>query len=181
CTESTVAPRSYLFGCRGDRDFVLNWREARFLLSRINCLPQLFTLTTTKDKLSTSTLDNKALASIRQAIATFLQRCDLQYMPVTLDEEFLNFRHIRSPPRPFDQMWICLHTAVCTTIDDIVGKGQDITHVYRFNERFTSCQPQADPVLSGLYALLRYQDLTLVRTRTFLYILNHSSLHTFTH
>ncbi|OJA08292.1 hypothetical protein AZE42_07812 [Rhizopogon vesiculosus] len=34
-------------------------------------------------------------------------------------------------------------------------KGQDITHVYHFNERFVSCQPQADPVLSGLDVLLR--------------------------
>jgi len=53
------------------------------------------------------------------------------------------------------RMWICLFTAACTTIDDIVDKEQDIGHVYRFNERFANCQPQADPVLSGLDALMR--------------------------
>ncbi|OJA14259.1 hypothetical protein AZE42_06866 [Rhizopogon vesiculosus] len=139
----------------------------------------------TKDNLSTSTLDNKDLASIRQAIATFLQRCDLQYMPVTLDEELyteccqdavdrglpmdgnysirpflavgvaiISNAYAHLPDRS-TRMWICLFTAVCSTIDDVVDKGQDITHVYHFNERFASCQPQADPVLSGLDALLR--------------------------
>ncbi|OJA17958.1 hypothetical protein AZE42_13207 [Rhizopogon vesiculosus] len=98
----------------------------------------------------TTTLDNKALESIHWAIATFLQHCDLQYMPVTLNEEL--YAECRQDAinhgLPMDgnysirlflavgiviisnaythlsdrstRMWICLYTAVVSTMDDIV-------------------------------------------------------------
>ncbi|KAJ8583621.1 terpenoid synthase [Rhizopogon salebrosus TDB-379] len=142
-------------------------------------------MTATEGISYTTTLDNKALASTRQAIATFLQRCSLQYTTVTLDEDVyaeccqeainrglpmdgkysirpflavgvaimsLTYAHL---PDRSTGMWICLYTAVCTCIDDIVDKRQDIAHVYRFNERFATCEPQEDAVLNGLDALLR--------------------------
>ncbi|KAG0703989.1 isoprenoid synthase domain-containing protein [Suillus ampliporus] len=135
--------------------------------------------------LFTSTLDGNVLASIRQAIAGFLQRCGLQYRDIAIDEawyseccqEAINrgypmdgnnsilpymavgvaimsnaYDHL---PDRATKMWICLFTSVSTCIDDMMDRGEDLVHVYRFNERFASCQPQGDPVLSALDALLR--------------------------
>ncbi|KAG1721924.1 isoprenoid synthase domain-containing protein [Suillus lakei] len=53
------------------------------------------------------------------------------------------------------RMWMCLFTAVATRIDDMMVRGEDMAHVYRFNERFVSCQPQGDPVLSALDVIMR--------------------------
>ena len=52
-------------------------------------------------------------------------------------------------------VWISVITAVLFVIDDNIGGAQDIEHVYHFNERFSSCQPQGDPALKALDSLLR--------------------------
>ncbi|KAG0694603.1 hypothetical protein DFH29DRAFT_311954 [Suillus ampliporus] len=135
--------------------------------------------------LSTSTLDGDVLASVRQAIAGFLKRCGLQYMDIAIDEAWyseccqeainrgfpMDGNHSILPymavgvaimsnaydhlPDRATKMWICLFTSVSTCIDDMMDRGEDLAHVYRFNERFASCQPQGDPVLSALDTLLR--------------------------
>jgi len=139
-------------------------------------------LTVTMNNLSTSTLDGKALASIRQSIAGFLQRCGLQYKNITLDEawyseccqEAINRGYPMDSILPYmavgvaimsnaydhlpdraTKMWICLFTAVATCIDDMMDRAEDLVHVYRFNERFMNCQPQEDPVMNALDGLLR--------------------------
>ncbi|KAG0699516.1 isoprenoid synthase domain-containing protein [Suillus ampliporus] len=134
---------------------------------------------------STSTLDSDVLASIRQAVTKFLQRCGLQYMDIAIDEacyseccqEAINRgfpmdgKHSIRPymavgvaimsnayahlPDRATGMWICLFTAVSTCIDDMMDRGEDLVHLYRFNERFANYQPQGDPVLNALDALLR--------------------------
>ncbi|OAX39479.1 terpenoid synthase [Rhizopogon vinicolor AM-OR11-026] len=135
--------------------------------------------------LPTFTLDGNVLPSIRQAVASFYQRCGLKYVEVKLDEtlyteccqEAIN----RGFPmdgnysiRPYlavgvatfcpcytylpsrdTKMWICLLTAVSTCVDDILNRGQDTVDLYHFNERFVNCQPQGDPVLDALDALFR--------------------------
>ncbi|KAG1905331.1 isoprenoid synthase domain-containing protein [Suillus fuscotomentosus] len=134
------------------------------------------------NSLSTSTLDGEVLANIRQSIAEFLQRCGLQYKNVPLDETWYSeccqeatkrgypmdtilpymsvgvaitsnaYGHL--PDRP-TKMWICLFTAVCTCMDDIMISGENLVHLYRFNELFANCQPQGHPVLNALDELLR--------------------------
>ncbi|KAG2368668.1 isoprenoid synthase domain-containing protein [Suillus spraguei] len=137
------------------------------------------------NSLSTHTLDSGVLASIRQAITNFLQRCGLQYTDVTIDEAYYSqccqeainrgfpmdgkysiraymnigvamashgYAHL---PDHAARMWMCLFTAVTTRIDDMMVRGEDMTHVYHFNEQFVNCQPQGDPVLNALDVLLR--------------------------
>ncbi|KAG1760936.1 isoprenoid synthase domain-containing protein [Suillus occidentalis] len=137
------------------------------------------------NRLPTSTLDGGVLPSIRQAIANFLRRCGLQYTDTTIDEAYhseccqeaisrgfpmdgkysiraqmdigvamaaYSFAHL---PDPAARMRICLITAVNARIDDMVVRGEDMVHVYRFNERFVNCQPQGDPILNALDVLLR--------------------------
>lgn len=137
------------------------------------------------DTLSRSTLDGGVLASIRQTIADFLQRCGLQYTDVAIDEEYYSecckeaikrgfpmdgtysireymdvgvllasngYAHL---PDHAARMWMSLFATVTTRIDDMMIKGEDMVHVYHFNERFISCQPQGDPILSALDVLLR--------------------------
>lgn len=53
------------------------------------------------------------------------------------------------------RMWMCLFTAVSTRIDDMMVKGEDMEHVYHFNERFVNCQPQGNPILDALDMVLR--------------------------
>ncbi|KAG2039920.1 terpenoid synthase [Suillus americanus] len=53
------------------------------------------------------------------------------------------------------KMWICLFTAVGMCIDDALNRGQNMDHVYHFNERFSNCQEQGDPVLNAWDVLLR--------------------------
>ncbi|KAG1804669.1 isoprenoid synthase domain-containing protein [Suillus subaureus] len=53
------------------------------------------------------------------------------------------------------KMWICLFTAVGICIDDTLNRGQKMDDVYRFNERFSNCQAQGDPVLNAWDVLLR--------------------------
>ncbi|KAG0699965.1 isoprenoid synthase domain-containing protein [Suillus ampliporus] len=132
---------------------------------------------------STVTLDSDVLASIRQDITNFYQRCGLQYTRVMLDEalyteccqEAMNrgfpmdgqysirpymiigvaminaYAHL---PDRAATMWMCLFTATATCVDDMLGEN-DLVHVYRFNERFASYQPQGNPVLDALDVLLR--------------------------
>jgi len=52
-------------------------------------------------------------------------------------------------------VWIGVISAALLGIDDNLGGAQEIEHVYLFNERFSSCQPQGDPVLKALDSLLR--------------------------
>jgi hypothetical protein len=52
-------------------------------------------------------------------------------------------------------VWIGFFNAVLLGIDDNFGGAQEIEHVYLFNERFASCQPQGDPALKALDSLLR--------------------------
>ncbi|KAG1794416.1 terpenoid synthase [Suillus plorans] len=133
------------------------------------------------NNLSTSTFDSEALAGIRQSVAQFLQRCGLQYKNITLDEAWLSECSKEAINRgyPMDailpymavgvaimsnayihlpdhatKIWICLFTAVCTCIDDMI-KAEDLVHLYRFNERFMNCQPQGHPVMNALDELLR--------------------------
>ncbi|OAX30708.1 hypothetical protein K503DRAFT_870913, partial [Rhizopogon vinicolor AM-OR11-026] len=40
------------------------------------------------------------------------------------------------------KMWICLLVSVSIGIDDYLGGGLDMVHLFSFNERFASCQPQ---------------------------------------
>ncbi|KAG0706252.1 isoprenoid synthase domain-containing protein [Suillus ampliporus] len=134
---------------------------------------------------SVSNLHDDVIASIRQDITNFLQRCGLQYVDVMLDEtlyaeccqEAVNrgfpmdgdnsirpwmvigvammsnpYAHL---PDRATRMWICLLTVVGVYIDDMMNKGKDLVHVYRFNERFTSYQPQGDPVMNAFDALVR--------------------------
>ncbi|KAG1860873.1 isoprenoid synthase domain-containing protein [Suillus subluteus] len=134
------------------------------------------------DNLSTSTLDGEVLASIRQSIAEFFQRCGLQYKNTTLDEawyseccqEAINRGYPMDAILPYmavgvamisnaydhlpdraTKMWICLLTTVCVCIDDTMIRAEYLVHVYRFNERFANCQPQEHPVLNALDGLLR--------------------------
>lgn len=137
------------------------------------------------NRLPTSTLDGGVLTSIRQAIASFLRSCGSQYTDITIDEAYhseccqeainrgfpmdgkysiraymdngvavaaYGYAHL---PDPAARMWLCLFTAVSTRIDDMMIRGEDMAHVYRFNERFVNCQPQGDPVLNALDVLLR--------------------------
>ncbi|KAG2369199.1 isoprenoid synthase domain-containing protein [Suillus spraguei] len=136
----------------------------------------------TMNNLSTaSTLDGEVLASIRQSMAEFLQRCGLQYKNVALDEawycecykEAINrgypmdtilpymtvgvtmmsnaFDHL---PDRATKIWICFFTTLCVCIDDM-KKVEDLAHVYHFNERFANCRPQEHPVMNALDGLLR--------------------------
>ncbi|KAG2137297.1 isoprenoid synthase domain-containing protein [Suillus cothurnatus] len=134
------------------------------------------------NNLPTLTLDGEVLASIRQSIAEFFQRCGLQYKHVTIDEtcysecckEAINRGYPMDAILPYmpigvammsnaydhlpdraTKMWICLMTTVCVCIDDTMIKAEYLAHVYRFNERFTNCQPQGHPVLNALDGLLR--------------------------
>ncbi|KAG2060778.1 terpenoid synthase [Suillus hirtellus] len=134
------------------------------------------------NSLSTSTLDGQVLASIRQSIAEFLQRCGLQYENTTLDEAWhskcsqeaikrgypmdaiLPYMAIGAAvmsnaydhlPDNATKMWICLFTAVGACIDDMMIRAEYIVHVYHFNERFANCQPQGHPVMSAYDGLLR--------------------------
>lgn len=50
---------------------------------------------------------------------------------------------------------MCLFTVVSARIDDMMVRGEDMVHVYRFNERFVNCQPQGDPILHAFDVLLR--------------------------
>ena len=52
-------------------------------------------------------------------------------------------------------VWIGVISAILLGIDDNLRGAQEIEHVYLFNERFASCQPQGDPVLKALDSLLR--------------------------
>lgn len=136
-------------------------------------------------RLPTSTLDGGVLASIRHAIANFLRRCGLQYTEITIDEAYYSeccqeainrgfpmdgkysirsymaigvamaaygYAHL---PDPAARMWVCLFTVVSSRIDDMMARGEDMVHVYRFNERFVNCQPQGDPILNAYDVLLR--------------------------
>ncbi|KAG1781957.1 terpenoid synthase [Suillus placidus] len=141
---------------------------------------QVFTMT--MNNLSTSTLDGEVIASIRQSIAEFLQRCGLQYKNITLDEAWYSECCQEAIKRgyPMDiilpymgagvamtsnaydhlqdratKMWICLFTAVSTCIDDMMIRAEDLVHVYRFNERFANFEPQEHSVLNALDGLLR--------------------------
>ncbi|KAG1835184.1 isoprenoid synthase domain-containing protein [Suillus variegatus] len=134
------------------------------------------------NSLSTSTLDSKVLASIRQSITGFLQRCGLQYKNVPLDETWYSeccqeatkrgysmdailpymsigvaltsnaYGHL---PDRSTKMWICLFTVICTTMDDKMTSGKYLVHVYRFNERFANCLPHEHPVMHALDGLIR--------------------------
>lgn len=137
------------------------------------------------NRLSTSTLDGGVLPSIRQAIANFLRSCGFQYTDVTIDEAYhseccqeainrgfpmdgkfsiraymdigvamtaYGYAHL---PDPAARMWMCLFTVVSARIDDMMVRGEDMVHVYRFNERFVNCQPQGDPILNAFDVLLR--------------------------
>ncbi|KAG1839706.1 terpenoid synthase [Suillus tomentosus] len=53
------------------------------------------------------------------------------------------------------RMWICLFTAIITSIDDMVARGEDIVHVYHFNERFVNSQPQGNAMLNALDVISR--------------------------
>ncbi|KAG2347458.1 terpenoid synthase [Suillus weaverae] len=136
----------------------------------------------TMNNLSTSTFDGEVIASIRQSIADFLQRCGMQYKNVTLDEawyseccqEAINRGYPMDIILPYmgvgvalmsnaydhlqdraTKMWICLFTVVATCIDDMMIKAEDLVHVYRFNERFTNFQPHEHPVMNAFDGLMR--------------------------
>ncbi|KAG2058651.1 terpenoid synthase [Suillus hirtellus] len=136
----------------------------------------------TKNNLSTSTLDDKLLASIRQSIADFFQCCGLHYKNVTLDkswysecsQEAINRGYPMDAILPYmdfgvamtsnayghlpdraTKIWLCLFTAVGICTEDLMMRAEHIVHVYRFNERFANCQPQGHPVMTALDELLR--------------------------
>ncbi|KAG2093541.1 uncharacterized protein F5147DRAFT_821158 [Suillus discolor] len=136
----------------------------------------------TMNNLSTSTLDGEVLANIRQSIAEFLQRCGLQYKNVSLDEAWYSECSQEAIKRgyPMDailpympvgvamvsnaydhlpgratKMWMCFFTIICACMDDIMISGENIVHLYRFNELFANCQPQGHPVLNAFDGLLR--------------------------
>ncbi|KAG1883939.1 isoprenoid synthase domain-containing protein [Suillus subluteus] len=133
------------------------------------------------NRLPTSTLNG----NIRQAIASFLRHCGLQYTDIAIDKAYYSeccqeainrgfpmdgeysiraymdvgvamasnsYAHL---PDPAARMWMCLFTAVSTRIDDMMVKGEDMVHVYHFNERFVNCQPQGNPILNALDVVLR--------------------------
>lgn len=122
---------------------------------------------------------------VRQAVANFYQLVGMKYEEVKLDEALYNeccqeamdrgfpmegkysirpymaigvatFWHCyKYLPDRATKMWICLYTALHICTDDRVNRGHDTEHLYRFNERFTNCQPQGDPGLQALDTLLR--------------------------
>ncbi|KAG1905335.1 isoprenoid synthase domain-containing protein [Suillus fuscotomentosus] len=136
----------------------------------------------TMNNLFTSTLDGEVLANIRQSIAEFLQRCGLQYKNVPLDEAWYSecsqeaikrgypmdailpympvgvamvsnaYDHL---PNRATKMWMCFFTIICACIDDMMISGENLVHLYRFNELFANCQPQGHPVLNAFDGLLR--------------------------
>ncbi|KAG1824355.1 terpenoid synthase [Suillus subaureus] len=137
---------------------------------------------TIMNNLSTSIFDGEVLENIRQSIAKFYQRCGLQYHNIALDEawyseccqEAINRGYPMDAILPYmavgvaimsnaydhlpdraTKIWICLFTVVATCIDDMMIRAEDLEYVYRFNERFTNCQPQEHPVLNTLDGLLR--------------------------
>ncbi|KIK32441.1 hypothetical protein CY34DRAFT_19053 [Suillus luteus UH-Slu-Lm8-n1] len=156
------------------------------------------------NRLPTSTLDGGVLPSIRQAIANFLRRCGLQYTDATIDEAYhseccqeainrgfpmdgkysicaymdigvamaaYSYAHL---PDPAARMWMCLFTVVSTRIDDMMVRGEDMVHVYHFNKQFVNCQPQGDPILNALDALLR--EITCLHSPLVLNLITVSTL-----
>lgn len=140
----------------------------------------------TEDSPPTCSVDSNVIASIRQTIAKFIQRCGLQYTPVVIDQALYTECCQEAINRGFPmsggdysirsymgtgvamssiayghladhatRMWICLFTAVGTCIDDTLNRGQNMDHLYHFNERFLNCQTQGDPVLNAWDILLR--------------------------
>ncbi|KAG1761625.1 isoprenoid synthase domain-containing protein [Suillus occidentalis] len=137
------------------------------------------------NNLSTSTLDDAVLASIRQDVANFLHRCGLQYQDFILDEalyaeclqeainrgfpmdgEYSIRAHMANGVSMFcagyahlpdraTRMWICLFTGVSTRIDDILHDGLDLVHLHSFNENFVNCRPQGNALLSAFDELMR--------------------------
>ncbi|OJA12628.1 hypothetical protein AZE42_04473 [Rhizopogon vesiculosus] len=142
-------------------------------------------MTKTKDSLSTSTFDDKArirqaIANFLQRCG--LQYRGIIFM---LDEVMFNEccqeainrgfpmdgKYSISPyipagvalaangyihlPDHATKMWICLLLSVGISIDDHLGGGLDMVHLFPFNERFVTCQPQGDPALEALDLLLR--------------------------
>lgn len=134
---------------------------------------------------NTPTLNGNVLASTRQNIASFLQRCGWKYTDVEIDEEYYSeccqaaisrgfpmdgkysfrthmevgvaiasncYGHL---PDHAAKMWMCLFTAAALHIDTMAIRGEDMVHVYHFNERFVSCQPQGDPIMNAIDVLLR--------------------------
>jgi hypothetical protein len=71
------------------------------------------------------------------------------YMASGVEMLALTYAHL---PDRATKMWICLFTAAISGIDNNID---DIEHVYAFNERFASCQPQGDPALQAIDTLLR--------------------------
>ncbi|KAG2146059.1 isoprenoid synthase domain-containing protein [Suillus bovinus] len=136
----------------------------------------------TTNNLSTSTLDGKVLANIRQSIAEFLQRCGLQYKKIPLDEAWCSecYQEVIKRGYPMDdilpyiavgvamvsnaydhlpdrasKMWMCLFTTLLACIDDKMITPEYMVHAYRFNEQFVNCQPQGHPLMNALDGLLR--------------------------
>ncbi|KAG1745745.1 isoprenoid synthase domain-containing protein [Suillus lakei] len=137
------------------------------------------------NSLSTSTLDDAVLKSIRQDVANFLHRCGLQYKDFILDEalyaeciqeatdrgfpmdgEYSIRAHMANGVSMFcagyahlpdraTRMWICLFTGASTRIDDILDQGLDPVHLQSFNENFVNCRPQCNPLLSAFDELMR--------------------------
>jgi len=62
------------------------------------------------------------------------------------------FAHI---PDRATKMWVSLLISVSIGIDDYLGGALDMEHLYHFNARFVSCQPQGHPATNSLDALLR--------------------------
>ncbi|KAG1740902.1 uncharacterized protein EDB91DRAFT_1081965 [Suillus paluster] len=128
------------------------------------------------NSMSISTLDNDVLASIPKH-HQFSSVLGLQYMDIAINKacysECCQEAISRGFPmdgnysiRPYMgvgvaimsnayahlpdcaiRMWICLFTTISTSIDDLMERGEDLVHLYRFNER-------AIPVLNALNVLL---------------------------
>jgi hypothetical protein len=75
------------------------------------------------------------------------------YIPAAVALTANAYAHL---PDHATKMWISLLISVSIVIDDhSLNGGLDMVHLFPFNERFVSCQPQGDPALKALDSLLR--------------------------
>ncbi|OJA17559.1 hypothetical protein AZE42_09098 [Rhizopogon vesiculosus] len=100
---------------------------------------------------SLSTLDDKE--AINRGFQMDGKSSIRPYIPAAVALASNAYAHL---PDHATKLWICLLISVIICIDDrCLDRGLDIVHLFPFNERFVSCQPQGDPALKALDSLLR--------------------------
>ncbi|KAG2142345.1 isoprenoid synthase domain-containing protein [Suillus clintonianus] len=74
------------------------------------------------------------------------------YMVIGVTMSSIAYGHLTNPAT---RMWLCHFTAAGICVDDTMKRQQDMENLYRFNERFATCQPQGDAVLNTWDEILR--------------------------